>query len=50
MSIRKVEREDLIRVNSMCIDTFMGCGFKCTGEIGESAGLKYQPMEMDLHK
>jgi len=32
------------------VSAYLGYGFECTGEVSESAGLTYQPMEMKLNK
>jgi len=32
------------------VPAYLQYGFKCTGEASESAGLKYQPMEMKLNR
>ncbi|WP_432473522.1 GNAT family N-acetyltransferase [Amphritea sp. HPY] len=45
-------RSNLLTVSASLtsIPAYLNYGFKCTGEVGESAGLKYQPMEMELNK
>jgi len=45
-------RDNLLTVSASLtsISAYLNYGFKCSGVIGESAGLKYQPMEMELDK
>ena len=43
-------RRAVLTVNASLtsVPAYLSYGFKCTGEAGELAGLKYQPMEMQL--
>jgi GNAT superfamily N-acetyltransferase len=45
-------RREILTVNASLtsVPAYLSYGFKCTGEAGELAGLKYQPMEMVLDK
>jgi GNAT superfamily N-acetyltransferase len=45
-------RRAVLTVNASLtsVPAYLSYGFKCTGEAGELAGLKYQPMEMVLDK
>ena len=44
-------REDILTVSASIpsVPAYLSYGFICTGEVAESAGLKYQPMEMKLN-
>jgi GNAT superfamily N-acetyltransferase len=45
-------RREILTVNASLtsVPAYLSYGFKCTGAVGELAGLKYQPMEMVLDK
>lgn len=39
-----------VRASLTSVPAYMSYGFTCTGEVGESSGLTYQPMEMVINK
>ena len=39
-----------VRASLTSVPAYMSYGFKCTDEIGESSGLTYQPMVMEISK
>lgn len=38
-----------VKASLSSVTAYQKYGFKCTGEVGEAAGLVYQPMEMQLN-
>ncbi len=38
-----------VRASLSSVPAYVKYGFKCKGEVGESAGLEYQPMEIELN-
>ena len=50
-SVFPYARSDIITVRASLtsVSAYINYGFKCTGEVGESSGLTYQPMEMDIN-
>lgn len=39
-----------VRASLSSVPAYISYGFECAGEVAESAGLVYQPMELDLNK
>ncbi len=52
LSVLPYTRGDIMTVSASLtsVPAYMSYGFKCTGEVGESSGLTYQPMEMNIGK